>query len=160
MPILPIGSIFQKRVQKGVIEEQQRKQNTEYQGAYFDGLKGLSAEGREAWEKQYLNEISGRSDAEKDEIFRNTVFKSMFENSDRPEDQEVWNNRKNLSLADRDIFFARKAVEEDLDLQSDAKESPLSLMETMLEPEKTVEKVYAKTGKKTLSIRISLIFYS
>ena len=147
IPILPAGALFQKRVQKGVIEEQQRKQNTEYQGAYFDGLKGLSSEGREAWEKQYLNEISGRSDAEKDEIFRNTVFKSMFENSDRPEDQEVWNNRGSLSLADRDIFFARKAVEEDLDQQSDAKESPLSLMETMLEPEKTVGKVYAKTGK-------------
>ena len=147
MPILPMGSIFQKRVQKGVIEEQQRKQDTEYQSAYFDGLSGLSAEGREAWEKKYLNEISGRSDAEKDEIFRNTVFKDMFANSDKPEDQEIWNNRKNLSLADRDIFFARKAVEEDLDLQSDAKESPISLMETVLEPEKTVEKVYAKTGK-------------
>ena len=140
MPILPMGSIFQKRVQKGVIEEQQRKQDTEYQSAYFDGLSGLSAEGREAWEKKYLNEISGRSDAEKDEIFRNTVFKDMFANSDKPEDQEIWNNRKNLSLADRDIFFARKAVEEDLDLQSDAKESPISLMETVLEPEKTVEK--------------------
>lgn len=147
MPILPVGSIFQKRLQKGIVETKQKEKDNEYQGAYFDGLSGLSAEGREAWEKKYLNEISGRSDAEKDEIFRNTVFKDMFANSDKPEDQEIWNNRKNLSLADRDIFFARKAVEEDLDAQSNAKETPLSLMETVLEPEKTAEKFYAKTGK-------------
>lgn len=150
IPILPAGYIFQTQVAKGAQEARNNAEETQYQRAYFKGLSGLSADAREAWERQYLNEISGLSEGDKDEVFRNTVFKELFKDSDNPADQEIWNNRNNMSLAQRDLYVARKAVEEDLDKRSDLKETPLSLMGLFVDPAEEAKKVESKIGKDTL----------
>ena len=80
--------------------------------AYFDGLKGLSGGARADWEKRYLKELSGKSPDMKDEFFRNTVFRELFENSDDPRKQEIWNNRNDMSFRQRDIYVAREIADD------------------------------------------------
>jgi len=157
MPIgwmsLPVGYIRMAAQAKGITDVQQAQKDNERKGAYFTGLSGLSADAREAWEKQYLNEISGLSDSDKDEVFRNTVFKDLFKDSEDPGDQEIWNNRNTMSLWDRDRYVARKAVEQDLDGISDDKEGSYNLLESLWNPaaaENVGRKMAAKLSGKTL----------
>jgi hypothetical protein len=158
-PLLPIGFLSRQATAKGVQEARQAIDKNQYKRAYFDGLSGLSADAREAWEKQYLNEISGLSDADKDEVFRNTVFKDLFKNSDNPQDQEIWNNRKSISLADRDIYVARKAVEQDVDEISNAKEQEINLVNGLFSPEAAKEGGKAFAAKVKHSLRDSAMDY-
>lgn len=80
--------------------------------AYFDGIKGMSGGARADWEKKYLKEITGKSPALRDEFFRNTVFRELFENSDDPRKQEIWNDRYNMSFGQRDIYVAREIADD------------------------------------------------
>lgn len=80
--------------------------------AYFDGIKGMSGGARADWEKRYLKEITGKSLAERDEFFRNTVFRELFENSDDHRKQEIWNNRNDMSFRQRDIYVAREIADD------------------------------------------------
>lgn len=80
--------------------------------AYFDGIKGMSGGARADWEKRYLKELSGKSPDMKDEFFRNTVFRELFENSDDPRKQEIWNNRNDMSFRQRDIYVAREIADD------------------------------------------------
>ena len=80
--------------------------------AYFDGIKGMSGGARADWEKRYLKEITGKSPAERDELFRNTVFRELFEDSEEPEKQKIWDNRYNMSFRQRDIYVAREIADD------------------------------------------------
>lgn len=80
--------------------------------AYFDGIKGMAAGTRADWEKRYLKEITGKSPAQRDEFYRNTVFKELFKDSEDPEKQEIWNNRYNMSFRQRDIYVAREIADD------------------------------------------------
>lgn len=80
--------------------------------AYFDGIKGMSAGARADWEKRYLKELSGKSPDMKDEFFRNTVFRELFENSDDSRKQKIWNNRNDMSFRQRDIYVAREIADD------------------------------------------------
>lgn len=70
--------------------------------SYYDGVKGLSKNDRAEWEKRYSAEIQGKTEEEKDNIFRNSVFTMLFKDSNNPEHQKIWNDRKNYSILDRD----------------------------------------------------------
>lgn len=96
-------------------------------GAYYKGYSGLSSTAKEEFDKMYGAELSGRSEKEKDNFLRNKLFTDIFKNSDDPTDQKIWNDRKTLTRNERDILFARKAIENDLDGLSDIKETKLDL---------------------------------
>ena len=80
--------------------------------AYFDGIKGMAAGTRADWEKRYLKEIAGKSPAQRDEFYRNTVFRELFKDSEDPEKQKIWNNRYNMSFRQRDIYVAREIADD------------------------------------------------
>ena len=80
--------------------------------AYFDGIKGMAAGTRADWEKRYLKEITGKSPAQRDEFYRNTVFRELFKDSEDPEKQKIWNNRYNMSFRQRDIYVAREIADD------------------------------------------------
>lgn len=80
--------------------------------AYFDGIKGMAAGTRADWEKRYLKEITGKSPAQRDEFYRNTVFRELFKDSEDPEKQKIWNNRYNMSFKQRDIYVAREIADD------------------------------------------------
>lgn len=80
--------------------------------AYFDGIKGMAAGTRTDWEKRYLKEITGKSPAQRDEFYRNTVFRELFKDSEDPEKQKIWNNRYNMSFRQRDIYVAREIADD------------------------------------------------
>lgn len=158
MPIpigMPAWFVRNSQVTKEAAEKTQaNKGNSENIRSYFTGLSGLSADAREAWESQYLNEISGLSDSDKDEVFRNTVFKDIFKDSDNKEDQDIWNNRNKMTLAERDRLVAKKALESDLDNLSDDKETPVGYDVTslLLNPDanrESINRIFAKASGKT-----------
>ena len=95
--------------------------------AYYTGLSGLSSEDREEWEKQYASKIRGMSEYDKDNLFRNQLFIKHFSGATEGWKKEAWDNRRNLSKDERDAYFSRLAIEQNLDGDSDAKETPLSL---------------------------------
>lgn len=145
--LMPLGlERIAKATKKGA-EYLESLEANEYNAAYFKGLKGLSSEAREAWEKQYLNEISGLVDTDKDEVFRNSIFKDLYKDSDDPTDQEIWNNRNQMSLQDRDIYVAKKAVEKDLDGKSGLEESNINLLDAFVDPGKISTQLFAKRGE-------------
>lgn len=80
--------------------------------AYFDGIKGMAAGTRADWEKRYLKEITGKSPAQRDEFYRNTVFRELFRDSKDPEKQKIWNDRHNMSFRQRDIYVAREIADD------------------------------------------------
>lgn len=80
--------------------------------AYFDGIKGMASGTRADWEKRYLKEITGKSPAQRDEFYRNTVFRELFKDSEDPEKQKIWNNRHNMSFRQRDIYVAREIADD------------------------------------------------
>ena len=80
--------------------------------AYFDGIKGMAAGTRADWEKRYLKEITGKSPAQRDEFYRNTVFRELFKDSEDPEKQKIWSNRYNMSFRQRDIYVAREIADD------------------------------------------------
>ena len=80
--------------------------------AYFDGIKGMAAGTRADWEKKYLKEITGKSSDQKDEFYRNTVFKELFKDSKDPEKQKIWDNRYNMSFRQRDIYVAKEIIDD------------------------------------------------
>lgn len=80
--------------------------------AYFDGIKGMAAGTRADWEKKYLKELTGKSPTQRDEFYRNTVFKELFRGSEDPEKQKIWGNRYNMSFRQRDIHVAREIAED------------------------------------------------
>ena len=148
MPILaggPIGitALPSKKSQQTL---QQR-----YNQSYFSGLRGLSANDRAEWEKQYAREIQGMDDVQKDNYFRNTVFKNIFGNSDNKEDQQIFNNRSSLTKGERDEYVAKKALSSDLDARSDLQESPASVWSFLFDPDYRSTLIDAKvTGGDTI----------
>ena len=120
-----------------------------YRGAYFSGLSGLSSQERDSWTKKYLNEIKGLDQEGKDNVFRNKLFTEQFQNSKNPADQEIWKNRKSLTIDQRDALYAQKAVGSDLDEMSDFKEKPMNLFGTLTSPAYASKLGYVK-GQKTL----------
>lgn len=80
--------------------------------AYFDGIKGMAAGTRADWEKRYLKEITGKSPAQRDEFYRNTVFRELFKDSKDPEKQKIWDDRHNMSFRQRDIYVAREIADD------------------------------------------------
>lgn len=79
---------------------------------YFDGFEGLEGGARADWEKRYLKLIKGKSPAQIDEIYRNTVFRELFKDTPYPERQKIWNNRHNMSIRQRDIYVAREITKD------------------------------------------------
>lgn len=148
MPILaggPIGitALPSKKSQQTL---QQR-----YNQSYFSGLRGLSANDRAEWEKQYAREIQGMDDVQKDNLFRNTIFKNIFGNSDNKEDQQIFNNRSSLTKGERDEYVARKALSSDLDARSALQESPTSVWSFLFDPDYRSTLIDAKvTGGDTM----------
>lgn len=148
MPILaggPIGitALPSKRSQQTL---QQR-----YNQSYFSGLRGLSANDRAEWEKQYAREIQGMDDVQKDNYFRNTVFKNIFGNSDNKEDQQIFNNRSSLTKGERDEYVAKKALSSDLDARSALQESPTSVWSFLFDTDYRSALIDAKvTGGDTM----------
>ena len=148
MPILaggPIGitALPSKKSQQTL---QQR-----YNQSYFSGLRGLSANDRAEWEKQYAREIQGMDDVQKDNLFRNTVFKNIFGNSDNKEDQQIFNNRSSLTKGERDEYVAKKALSSDLDARSALQESPTSVWSFLFDTDYRSALIDAKvTGGDTM----------
>lgn len=148
MPILaggPIGitALPSKKSQQTL---QQR-----YNQSYFSGLRGLSANDRAEWEKQYAREIQGMDDVQKDNLFRNTVFKNIFGNSDNKEDQQIFNNRSSLTKGERDEYVAKKALSSDLDARSALQKSPTSVWSFLFDPDYRSALIDAKvTGGDTM----------
>lgn len=148
MPILaggPIGitALPSKKSQQTL---QQR-----YNQSYFSGLRGLSANDRAEWEKQYAREIQGMDDVQKDNYFRNTVFKNIFGNSDNKEDQQIFNNRSSLTKGERDEYVAKKALSSDLDARSALQESPSSVWSFLFDTDYRSALIDAKvTGGDTM----------
>lgn len=148
MPILaggPIGitALPSKKSQQTL---QQR-----YNQSYFSGLRGLSANDRAEWEKQYAREIQGMDDVQKDNFFRNTVFKNIFGNSDNKEDQQIFNNRSSLTKGERDEYVAKKALSSDLDARSALQESPTSVWSFLFDTDYRSALIDAKvTGGDTM----------
>lgn len=148
MPILaggPIGitALPSKKSQQTL---QQR-----YNQSYFSGLGGLSANDRAEWEKQYAREIQGMDDVQKDNYFRNTVFKNIFGNSDNKEDQQIFNNRSSLTKGERDEYVAKKALSSDLDARSALQESPTSVWSFLFDTDYRSALIDAKvTGGDTM----------
>lgn len=93
--------------------------------SYYKGLAGLSSEDREQWEKEYGNLIQGKSNTEADEIFRNTVFKKFFAGAEEDWKKEAWSKKNEMTLQQRDDWFAKLAMSEDIDNKSDLAESSL-----------------------------------
>ena len=122
-----------------------------YNQSYFSGLSGLSAKDRAEWEKQYAREIQGMNDVQKDNLFRNTVFKNIFGNSDNKEDQQIFNSRKSLTKGERDEYVAKKAMSSDLDARSALQESPISAWDFLFDPDYRYALIDAKmTGRDTM----------
>lgn len=103
----------------------QQDEGQRYASNYYKGLKGLSAEDREAWEKKYAAKIEGKSDAWKDEYFRTTIFIDQLSASEDPADKEMLQrlHDKKLTYAERDNYFGRMAMDKDLSGDSDFVES-------------------------------------
>lgn len=148
MPILaggPIGitALPSKKSQQTL---QQR-----YNQSYFSGLRGLSANDRAEWEKQYAREIQGMDDVQKDNYFRNTIFKNIFGNSDNKEDQQIFNNRSSLTKGERDEYVAKKALSSDLDARSALQKSPTSVWSFLFDTDYRSALIDAKvTGGDTM----------
>lgn len=148
MPILaggPIGitALPSKKSQQTL---QQR-----YNQSYFSGLRGLSANDRAEWEKQYAREIQGMDDVQKDNLFRNTIFKNIFGNSDNKEDQQIFNNRSSLTKGERDEYVAKKALSSDLDARSALQKSPTSVWSFLFDTDYRSALIDAKvTGGDTM----------
>lgn len=119
--------------------------------AYYTGLPGLTARDREDWEKGYASEIKGMSEFDKDNFFRNQLFTKYFSGATEGWRKEAWDNRKSLSKDQRDAYFSRLAIEQNLDGDSDAKENPLSLMTLVSNPATFFDQVVHKlSGSATL----------
>ena len=89
---------------------------------YFKGLSGMDANSREKWVKQYKNELDGLDSEQQDSFYRTKMFDKVFATSKNPEDLKLWANSMNMTRGERDIAFARKALIENLDGQSNSKE--------------------------------------
>lgn len=89
---------------------------------YFNGYNSMPEADRRTFDERYP-EINSLSPEKKDNFFRNKIFTELFKDSEKPEDQEIWNNRHSLTKRDRDDIFARKAIEEDIDGVSNMQES-------------------------------------
>lgn len=141
-----IGSPIGKPTSKYKASPEQRRA-----AAYYTGLSGLTAEDREDWEKQYAAKISGMSEYDKDNFFRNTLFVEHFRNSSEGWMKEAWDNSEKLSKDERDAYFARLAIEQNLDAASDAKEAPLSFLEWAFDSNSFYDKAAIKlSGSATL----------
>lgn len=92
-------------------EERDSYSKEQRRRSYFEGLRGLSKQDRQKWEIEYSKEIQGLNPSEKDEVFKNTVFKNLFSNSTDENKQAIWNNRYNMSPRDRDIIVARETLD-------------------------------------------------
>lgn len=135
----PAGSMFnpsdtreivqQKKAEEARIkygDVQSRTLNQRQASSYFKGLKGLSAEDRAQWEQKYSKYIQRKTEEEIDEIFRSTVFKDYLTSSDRQEDKlmlEKFNSEDGITIGERDNYFARLAMDNDLDGESNFIES-------------------------------------
>lgn len=75
---------------------------------YLQGLKGLSAESRQKWEKDNLDLISGYSNTQKNQVYLNQQFRKTF--GHRPD----YNALKSLSSDDRNRMLERYQRDQDL----------------------------------------------
>ena len=135
----PAGSMFNPHDTRDIVQQkkaeearikygdvQSRTLDQRLASSYFKGLKGLSAEDRAQWEQKYSKYIQGKTEEEIDEIFRSTVFKSYLTSSDRQEDKlmlEKYNSDDGITIEERDNYFARLAMDNDLDGESNFIES-------------------------------------
>lgn len=101
-----------KKVLYGTLPLEYKKEEEFGYDSYYKGLQGLSKEDRQKWEDKYMDKIQGLSEKEKDNYFRNTVFISIFKDSKDPEKQEIWNNRKNLSIRERDNAVSKFFIDD------------------------------------------------
>ena len=148
MPILAGGPIGITALPS---RKSQQTLQQRYNQSYFSGLRGLSANDRAEWEKQYAREIQGMDDVQKDNLFRNTVFKNIFGNSDNKEDQQIFNNRSSLTKGERDEYVAKKALSSDLDARSALQKSPISVWSFLFDTDYRSALIDAKvTGGDTM----------
>lgn len=69
-----------------------------------NGLKGLTAEDRANWEKQYQSELQGYSPEEVERVYRNTKFKEKFGNDPNYETYKKLTPEQRDSLYNADFF--------------------------------------------------------
>lgn len=73
----------------------------------LEGLKGLTAQDRANWEKEYSAYLLGKSSDEIERMYRNEMFKAKFK------DREDYSALKQMSPEERDSFY-NKAYEDSL----------------------------------------------
>lgn len=111
--------------------------------AYYKGRSALTPKLRKDWDEQYLKGKEHFTEKEKDNLFRNELFKKAFKN-----DPEAIN--KATTVGKRDLMFSQLAMREDLDHLSDLRETPLDSRALTPDPSRTtdlVQQVYAKSDK-------------
>lgn len=93
----------------------------EYRASYFKGLKGLSPEAREAYEKERADYLIGKTPEEQDYEFRTDLLRRELKSHPDATIASLWTNRKTeLDTPEkRNKVWAQLALVEDLDNQSD-----------------------------------------
>lgn len=111
------------------------KYPTSYREVMYDGtgLSGLSAKDRSAWEEQYKDELKGKSEKYKNNLFELDVFTDIVENSKNPDYLQLLENRDSglYTKSGRQRILDQIAVEEDVDGRSDLVENEGHLLGAM-----------------------------
>lgn len=103
-----MGYSYQGMSQDNSTAEKREIWKDQIKDGYVDGYKGLSPGAKSIFDEQYGDKMKGFNDLQKDEFYKNTVFKDMYKDRTDEEGKRIYENRFNMTKAERDLYVGRE----------------------------------------------------
>lgn len=103
-----MGYSYQGMSQDNSTAEKREIWKDQLKDGYVGGYKELSPGAKSVFDEKYGDKIKGLSDLQKDEFYKNTVFKDMYKDRTDEEGKRIYENRFNMTKAERDLYVGRE----------------------------------------------------
>lgn len=103
-----MGYSYQGMSQDNSTAEKREIWKDQIKDGYVDGYKGLGPGAKSIFDEKYGDKMKGFSDLQKDEFYKNTVFKDMYKDRTDEEGKKIYENRFNMTKAERDLYVGRE----------------------------------------------------